>query len=445
MMKLYRPLCSDVTLRLAVDISPDYDEEDDDDEEPKFPFLNDNGNDGSYGADGEGSNPPGMKNAAAEKSKTYKSFSSAISPSSSPSPSSSSAPSSSSSSASSSPYHAARITTQAGGGCNGSDHINQNSGGGTNNRRGISDTSGVSGATRNLNQANKISHLHGHHHHHHNTHYHNNHGGCSFYSRQNTPDKTAKDIYNHEHVLSGDVSSEDFQKVPLDSEFKRTVEEDGYDFKEVSLFDEIENTETSTSLYDELEHNGNNNVAHHYGRSPLRGGDGRDHYRDAELSCCFKDASRLDNHAVKKKKRGSSGGKLLEGTHNHGDREGGTVTRDYANGCNKRRRRLAKEGVGKGEEGCSDENVTDDEEDDEDFDEVAAAQSNDDIMEDDLVDVEDDVEEEEDDDDDLSIMEFDPTCVVQAPEELPIDLDEDIDVVDKQVMSESMVTSFFGE
>lgn len=73
---------------------------------------------------------------------------------------------------------------------------------------------------------------------------HHNNGGhyhcCNWYSRHNTPDKQAKDIYNHEHV--GDVSLESFQTMPLDSEFKRCVEEEGNDFKEeIHLCEVIDN------------------------------------------------------------------------------------------------------------------------------------------------------------------------------------------------------------
>lgn len=105
---------------------------------------------------------------------------------------------------------------------------------------------------------------------------------CSWYSRHNTPDKTAKDIYNHEHVA--DVTLDNIHNICLDSEFKRCVEEEGNDFKEdVCTCEMVDNRWKRYHQSIPVTDAANENC-----RRALN------QYFDAELSSCYDEETRLE-------------------------------------------------------------------------------------------------------------------------------------------------------
>ncbi|CAL1534157.1 unnamed protein product [Lymnaea stagnalis] len=308
MMKLHRPLCSDVTLRLVVDISPGFDEDDEIDElvaETNF-TTHDVDNDNNLTSD-----------AIAKRNLIY----------------------------------------------NKTLNLNNNS------FRGDKASTANLDFNQNKNQFTRNNNR-GHSH------------SCSWYSRQNTPDKTAKDIYNHEHVLSGEAYGDDFQRVRLDSEFKRFVEEEGNDYKEAPICQEFEDTWAEPTMnFSEMGKKGHHHHRHHH------------QYSDADLSCCLEDTPGLDNS------------KRQACDDSSDDADVGRSLYDTADGSIPLKRRST-------EDDESDEKGSDDTGDDEFGDD--------------------------------SLENMDDAVMPEAPEELPIDCDEDVDVFENQ-MEQSMITSFYGE
>lgn len=296
-MKLHRPLCSDVTLRLVVDISPGFDEDDD---------VND------LSAETEVDNGNNLvSDVIAKRNLNH----------------------------------------------NKTLNLNDNS------FRADSNSSAAHlDFNQNKNQPTRNNNR-GHNH------------SCSWYSRQNTPDKTAKDIYNHEHVLSGEAYGDDFQRVRLDSEFKRFVEEEGNDYKEAPICQDFEDTWAEPGMnFSELGNKGSHR--HHH------------QYSDADLSCCLEDMPGLDNS----KHQAYSG---------LGDGQDDRTLYDTADRNSPQKRRC-------------------------------------------LADDDSDEKESDDTGDDDTGDDMDDVVLPEAPEELPIDCDEDVDLFENQ-MEQSMITSFYGE
>ncbi|RUS85972.1 hypothetical protein EGW08_006242, partial [Elysia chlorotica] len=170
MMKLRRPLCSDVTLRLAVDLTPE-DEYCFHDDRPSVDATNEN-------------------------------------------------------------LSAHQETNMTRSDDNRRQDFGNNNNNNSNNSTAHQDYGGSSGSSGSSVPCGRAGHV------------------CSWYSRQGTPDKTAKDIYNHEHLHT---DAKQFSTRPLDSEFKRHVEEEGNDFKEVALCEEMTNGQIrKTSSHDGL-------------------------------------------------------------------------------------------------------------------------------------------------------------------------------------------------
>ncbi|XP_059169874.1 uncharacterized protein LOC131951470 isoform X2 [Physella acuta] len=300
MMKLHRPLCSDVTLRLVVDISPDYDEDDEQDETANE--ANDNPTESVDNDNQRKTEFPANKN-----------------------------------------LNFAR----------------------TNNNRFLEENSETS---LDFNQ-NRHQHSRARPHNH----------SCSWYSRQNTSDKTAKDIYNHEHVFSGEAKGDNFQTVHLDSEFKRCVEEEGNDFKEASICQQYDNIWEEPSI--------NYQDINNQNKARLR------QYSDADLSSCLEDTPWCESSRRRAHK--SSDDDNSESTLYGG-----------ADGDLPSKRRCVEDARSLGSEERAE---TGDEE----------------SLDDSLDNIED-------------------VVLPEAPEELPVDCDEDVDVFEKQ-MDQSLITSFYGE
>ncbi|KAI8791530.1 JNK-interacting protein 1 isoform X1, partial [Biomphalaria glabrata] len=300
MMKLHRPLCSDVTLRL-VDISPGFDDDDDDTDYTDIDGKDDTANDLDNG------NGPALDTITRKNQNFYK----------------------------------------------------------TSNSNTTQDNT-ASSLDFNLNR----------HQHSRSQHRQHNHSSCSWYSRQNTPDKTAKDIYNQEHVLNGETYGENFHKVPLDSEFKRFVEEEGNDYKEE--FDDTWEEETQMNLSQTS--------------APIERR--LNQYSDAELSSSLEDVPGLEVC----KRRAS---KCCE------DECEEQSLYDSNDGSIPPKRRCLHEGGDEGYEKGSEESG--------EFEDV-----------------------------DESLDNFEDVVMPEAPEELPIDCDEDVDVFDKQI-EPSLITSYYGD
>ncbi|KAH9525257.1 hypothetical protein Btru_000845 [Bulinus truncatus] len=301
MMKLHRPLCSDVTLRLVVDISPGFDDDDPDD-----PYADDRDDLTNDLDNGNGQ----TTDAIAKRNQNF--------------------------------YRT--------------------------NSNNVQDNLTV-GMDFNQNR-----HQHSHTRSQHRPHSHS----CSWYSRQNTPDKTAKDIYNHEHVLNGESYGEDFQRVPLDSEFKRLVEEEGNDYKE-EFEDTWEEEETQMNV----------------SQTSVRNDRRLNQYSDAELSSSVEDVPSLE--MGKRRASRCCRDEECDDESLYGSNDGSLPTKRLCVAeCD-------DEGYEKGSE-----------------------------------------ESGEYENGDESLDNLEDVVMPEAPEELPIDGDEDVDLFDKQI-EPSLITSYYGE
>ncbi|BFZ24640.1 hypothetical protein BsWGS_27679 [Bradybaena similaris] len=303
MMKVYRPLCSDVTLRLAVDISPCYDDSDEDISVDGDYELSDRAN-------------TDRANQLRENNKIQS------------------------------------------------------------NHNKSEDNVLTNQTTKNHNSK---SHNH----------------SCSWYSRHNTPDKTAKDIYNHEHVA--DMSLDNIQNICLDSEFKRCVEEEGNDFKEdVCTCEMVDNRWKRYHQSIPVTDAANENCRRAFNQ-----------YFDAEQSCCFDEETRLEyetyqSHNLLAEDNGSS--QL-------------TDTPRCSGKCSANMQWPVK-------------NISVD--------------RNDNICHQDTQ-PEEALVDHTDEDKEFQTLGCTDEGSSGSHEELPIDLDEDIDIIDKMVMRQSMTASCFEE
>ncbi|GFO49127.1 C-jun-amino-terminal kinase-interacting protein 1 [Plakobranchus ocellatus] len=262
---------------------------------------------------------------------------------------------------------------------------------------------------------------------------------CSWYSRENTPDKTAKDIYNHEHLLTGSAQSDTkiYSSVPLDSEFKRHLEEEGNDFKDVRLYDEIdcdkirqthaagilsEENSTTKDDYDELDQLFQNGNSHPKRDSPC--------FADAELSCCFTDAHQGHAHQGHAHQGHAqvreSCSRFLTSLPHTGANEN-HITPSFRNAGTEDESNNNISGLAGTD--LSKPNCLDLEH------ELRQAAGEDDMEEDD----EDDELDEDDESDEFSSVEL-----PEAPPEIPVDMDEDVDE-GMEAMDASLVMSIHGE
>lgn len=303
MMKVYRPLCSDVTLRLAVDISPCYD---DSDEETSV--------DGDY-------------------------------------------------------EHLDRINSDK------AHQLRENNKTQSNHNR----SEEIVLTNQTIKHNNSRSHNH----------------SCSWYSRHNTPDKIAKDIYNHEHVT--DVALDNIHNICLDSEFKRCVEEEGNDFKEdVCDCEVVDNRWKTCHQSHPVGDAANENC-----RRPFN------QYLDAELSSCFEGETGLEYEtyqSLNSLAEGNGSPELTDSPRCAG-RSTTSMQWTYNNISVDRNENFCHQGTQPVET------------------------------------PEGQVEEDED----QQTLGCNDELSSESQEELPIDLDEDIDIIDKMVMRQSMTASCFEE
>ena len=200
---------------------------------------------------------------------------------------------------------------------------------------------------------------------------------CSYYTRQNSADRSTKDIYNQEHGLS---TNEEFNRLPLNSEFKRTVEERETTTLKggASIFDEIQNSspnQTNLNVNDNAANQNSSNTAYN------------NRYQDAKLSCCYKDASKINKGIIN------------------------SVKDPFGN------RERKRGGCEEDEEAGEDQDV---------FEETGSSQND--------VEMEDDVIDEDYDTDATGTSLGNLGYFAQAPDDISVDLDEDVDdVIGKQV------------
>ena len=258
---------------------------------------------------------------------------------------------------------------------------------------------------------------------------------CNWYSRQNTSDKTAKDIYNHEHFLT---DSKQYNALALDSEFKRHLEEEGNDFKDVKLYDEtdcdkLRKSSSPVGMQTNEEDDDDDSITkddddevfvalsdvNKIPATPTSKHPKRDSpcYADAELSSCFPDAhhSGLQVRETCSRFLTSLPQTGLHGHHKplakNASTEDKSNNNNNNNNCNSNNSRETTR------------NCLDLEQ------ELRRAAREDGVG----ADVEDDIDngdfdDEDDDDDDVS-LEFALSNVdlPEAPPELPVDMDEDVD------------------